>query len=1411
MVIKYKSHDSVEILRDDNKSINDLSIRLKPNGRIKLLSDDALKKEQPNENIVLLSFDWDKIEVFPENGYFGDFDFSLELLWKSGKIKRIKRHETKTFTLRFKEPHVAYSLIKEEPVVWTDNPVGRISIQGTDVEDKYRRKTHIIRVDTDSPIFILDGSQKLNQKTVDIHSNETLELYCDYPNEFTESLDWKYYFNGKEYTESLRFKKQSTPKILDVDLLLLDIKKEYILNENGDTIANVQIFNKANSLSLPLQISNVSITDGNEYCKIDAGEMSLAGGDKSQKIPVRLIGPSLKKVPQQSIKVTIKISTNAGEISKDLYLGGNNSIAPADASLVIIKAQDASIGIMDYRPKTFFIGEPIELDNIQLRNPNNRHIELEIDESCRQHVAFSKDKSFGYMVEPKSGMGNSIQQVPLCILNQNEPFVIKVIVYAQADYEELVKREFRIELKGKEPGVPEIVSFNLITNNNVYIGTQKEVRKFTISNTSNDTDTEKYLPLNLSKLTINSNKEKCDVCKIVGDIETPVLPGESRNLTIVANCQSDVSNIKPERDVRFSVRYDGQELKNFSLNIRKQDYVDPVFEWEKSEIERLFDGKEELLITTFSVVKGVVENQETQRPRKAECIYLEDNEYYFKTEDKRLSKIDILDEAKEYFICRSMKSVENPLKSERILIPMRYRSEDEEQYDMEEKYYILQQNTADPILDVEYLPEASAEFLPIQEENILPAFSYTPMQQANMVTIPLMKLRISNMQRIKTAKRDKKVLFTDIQSSDKLIIIEKTLPVEIYNGEKPVELDVLFDFSSFKHVGRDYHYSFKINLFGEQSLEYNFALDFKVVYNFSWYSLDLGTSGVVMAKKDENGQIDTISLDETDKAPESWIEKSKDILASILILGKKDDAVNSDGLLEFAPPLGRYNNARFVLPPIKFLVGQDYIPFTYRYKKVYQNIRDRENSAYLPLKDISEIHPDEIVRMIYLDIFNRLNESELNNIKKFIFTYPNTYTPEQIKKVKMVLGEVLPVKSKSNIRPVPESDAVAAYYLYEKRILKGDPLKEGEKILIYDMGAGTLDISYIVISNGKKGVTATIKDRIGIPIAGNFLDYVLFKSIENCIPENSDYFDIKRNIQNAKQFIGESGDGKARLDAVIKRFGVKDGCQIDFDKALESPFFEGYRKSCCDNVFKLILGEDWNKQKVKIVYSGRASQFKPLRDYIKKSVGDNWTSDYIDSDKRKTCVALGAIKYEEFFSPDIQTPFRIVSYNQYHKIGIVYPTYNEENVLKHEYKLLGSPNEINWDIIQELDGMKSASFVKDVDIDLRHGGKIYVIQTHLNNPDDISAIYDSRARRIIEEPREDKSCFVNEVFSFNGSDIITSGTTDRAAVIFKFVLETDNTINWAIANIPNKPRQLSERIEDNDNYINSTWPFFEEQ
>ncbi len=130
---------------------------------------------------------------------------------------------------------------------------------------------------------------------------------------------------------------------------------------------------------------------------------------------------------------------------------------------------------------------------------------------------------------------------------------------------------------------------------------------------------------------------------------------------------------------------------------------------------------------------------------------------------------------------------------------------------------------------------------------------------------------------------------------------------------------------------------------------------------------------------------------------------------------------------------------------------------------------------------------------VYPQVHQQLeNEDSLTSVlNKIVLSYPNTFSPLHIKHIKEdVILQQFPEFDKNHIKFISESDAVAMYYAGNKY----DKAKP-EYVLVYDMGAGTLDITYFYITRKDEKTNINIIGKSGKTTAGNYLDRLIAEHI----------------------------------------------------------------------------------------------------------------------------------------------------------------------------------------------------------------------------------------------------------------------------------------------------------------------------
>ena len=173
----------------------------------------------------------------------------------------------------------------------------------------------------------------------------------------------------------------------------------------------------------------------------------------------------------------------------------------------------------------------------------------------------------------------------------------------------------------------------------------------------------------------------------------------------------------------------------------------------------------------------------------------------------------------------------------------------------------------------------------------------------------------------------------------------------------------------------------------------------------------------------------------------------------------------------------------WMLPSLKSLMGIKYLPADLLPTNVTAN---------------GSIRVDILFQLIYKQFFELfLPQNNRKATNKLVMTVPNTYAPSHIDEIRALAAKFIPNLWPDYTRFMSESDAVAFYYLANKpEILErsGSSIKDldfDRRVLVYDMGAGTLDLTYFTRHEEGVKTIIDIKGKMGVSKAGNYLDYLL--------------------------------------------------------------------------------------------------------------------------------------------------------------------------------------------------------------------------------------------------------------------------------------------------------------------------------
>lgn len=488
-----------------------------------------------------------------------------------------------------------------------------------------------------------------------------------------------------------------------------------------------------------------------------------------------------------------------------------------------------------------------------------------------------------------------------------------------------------------------------------------------------------------------------------------------------------------------------------------------------------------------------------------------------------------------------------------------------------------------------------------------------------------------------------------------------------------------------------------------------------------WLCVDFGTSAVVASygshSYDTNGQRATrlLPLKETkQKKIRQWYsgdknmlrditESSPNLITSISVINIITKELSNEGIEKAIQNIGEYTKSPIwfsptsgmldiysrMLPSLKSLMGALSIP-----------------NELLPLQVSSrdEISVNKIFELVYKQFFNNFLPDFVKSTNKLVLTVPNTYAPIHVEILRKLAKTALPNLRPDYIRFMSESDAIAFYYLANRpEFFQNSTIRLGpnfdRRVLVYDMGAGTLDLTYFTQSYEGGRTVVDIIGKMGISKAGNYLDYLIAEIVVNKISDNIKEANLRKNVEDLlslKNYPNRDSDAASALKGYVRDIlkpilngsedtnipnlklfnkdlpveGITIGDIITDDKFKD--YFDCVSNQVFDH-FKSLFDDD--KQQVcpdLLIFSGRTTSLKSLRiavsnaikttfktdqcKYLDLATGayiDNITDNSGDISSLKTAVVDGALAFCADFASG-QGEYKLKNKNIYAQYGVMF-------------------------------------------------------------------------------------------------------------------------------------------------------------
>lgn len=976
-----------------------------------------------------------------------------------------------------------------------------------------------------------------------------------------------------------------------------------------------------------------------------------------------------------------------------------------------------------------------------------------------------------------------------------------ISIKAITDFSSLVRKTFTINTKKSIVPKP-LFDFDYIDGDIYYIGEgNRKMGTLTITASKQEgcQNTDAYRALDLRDL-------KCS-CEFIG-----IKPLDDANLALPLG-DSKVYDIyfqsSNKEDVSFSFSIDS-DSKSAKFTIYVKKLRNPIEKMEFRPVTNLrYDSLKENHIVGYLNTSAIDTDERGFLKREKGYFKLTDTLHSFDYEGK--SKKQVLEYGeKSYPIYANIEGLlgstrDNIDEDKQFNIDNLSYSDSITNNEVINSEYTVKHIEAHPIGCVSVI-DVSGNESPIKEleEITLEEWTYDSIYATQISSANIFSLCLGNKQSL--PYNGNGIIWKDIHIEGDGIIEQNIPRKEIRNGEQDilvpirVEFDKIKDKSEIKVLFKCKEFINDTDSAENDSREVNCTIVVPImeVIVDDWYSIDLGTTGIVVAKwnyESETDGFDGISAIKL-KDSEKPIESSRNIVSSITILKPHTNNENV-GEIVIAPSTTELKqSAKHVLVPTKFMVGQNVLPFINTYRNTFPEGLLIGNNTY----NWEEITPKLILEYTYNTIFSKISEDECDKIRKLIITYPNTYTPQSLDWLRnmIISSGIFKNLSKRNLHFIPESDSVVAYYV--KKSMERENNKAAENVVIYDMGAGTLDLSYVKIfveqENEKMVKKSIIEKRIGIPIAGEYFSYLIYENFKEKFVDDKANYTTKGWVENFKKEYGTSttlGNISTENETIVNSSYANDPIEL-------GDTINKWINICTNDAFVQLFGnEKWGGMVDRIVLSGRGSQFKPVQDKLKELAKDNKIAldlETISLSELKQCVAEGAILYQKIFE-NSSMPFSILHRNSYERIGIKYRVIDENFTKKWVYKELMTESNLIWDKCIK-DGALFAQVppfdIKELDFRLDDDIVFY-----------LTTLCEEEMQQLIKEPGSEKEAFINELFRFKPRVLTSTGNREKCVI--NLSIDSNNVLKININSMDLLPHSTLPNVEDDKFYVKCNWYF----
>ena len=495
-----------------------------------------------------------------------------------------------------------------------------------------------------------------------------------------------------------------------------------------------------------------------------------------------------------------------------------------------------------------------------------------------------------------------------------------------------------------------------------------------------------------------------------------------------------------------------------------------------------------------------------------------------------------------------------------------------------------------------------------------------------------------------------------------------------------------------------------------------------------WISADFGTNAMVIARGHQDKLNHDCLLKIRNMHPDVPSEENDYYIPTSIRLNPNRD-LDSPDFIKIGLTAAEYaaSDEINILPTVKKMIGYSTLQLAH---PIQVNNNGHENV-------IHDIEVDTVLNLVYQTIIkyatgemagnkdeaypllqdiNALKRQRQNgDLNKIVFTVPNMFTEYSKQKIKQFIEGNPAYDYLRRVECVAESDAVLCYYDH-KQLLEDAPDRNNEGyILVYDIGAGTLDITYAKISVDKQQRrTLEILYRTGASLAGNNIDYIIMAYFQDIVNDylsktdqgildietlsRPDKYSFKQVIKDKYKILFDPSnlDQDFIIDENDIPFGYEPGGNLFFSFAELSKrkdmleYFQITTARIFDMMFQN-MGYDLSSEHLphidKIIFSGRTMRFPTIQQRVEQRLR-KWTPEeplsiLLDREEQKTAVVLGAIVYASRLEAQF---YRIIDEKIYPSIGYITIENNKQvfKPLLTYHSLIHAPDETEYRVRETL-------------------------------------------------------------------------------------------------------------------------------